>query len=162
MGCRSETILSYLSRLQDLPNCPCFYPTNIRQNNAIWDGQKRRVFRWMESSDEGAKLAVYKPTAMYCIVSMLSRHSNSLASQQCCYDDNHRLITRGPGAGTPQLISAEISPDLHYKIDIMPWIICKGDWTKYNKVRNPNNMWECRDNPLEAEFHQLIQEAKNY
>ena len=127
MGCRSETLLSYLARLQDLPNCPCSYPTNIRQNNAIWDLQKRQMFHWKDASGDEAKLPVYKPTAEYCIISTLSPPSTSLASQQCCYDDNQKLITRGPGAGTPQLISAEISPELHYKIDVMPWIICKGD-----------------------------------
>ncbi|XP_033625360.1 isthmin-like [Asterias rubens] len=162
MGCRSETLLSYLARLQDLPNCPCSYPTNIRQNNAIWDLQKRQMFHWKDASGDEAKLPVYKPTAEYCIISTLSPPSTSLASQQCCYDDNQKLITRGPGAGTPQLISAEISPELHYKIDVMPWIICKGDWTKYNKVRHPNNMWECKENPIQADFYQLFQEAKNY
>ncbi|XP_038074878.1 isthmin-like [Patiria miniata] len=162
MGCRSETLLSYLSRLQDLPNCPCFYPTNLQRNNAIWDRQKRQMFRWMDTSGEDARLDVYKPTASYCIISLLSPHSTSLAAQQCCYDENLRLITRGSGAGTPQLISAEISPELHYKIDIMPWIICKGDWTKYNKVRHPNNMRECRELPDQAEFYRLFQEAKNF
>ncbi|XP_022097950.1 isthmin-like [Acanthaster planci] len=162
MGCRSETLLAYLSRLQDLPACPCFYPTNLERNNAIWDRQKRRMFRWMDTSGQESRLDVYKPTASYCIISLLSPHSTSLAAQQCCYDENLRLITRGPGAGTPQLISAEISPELHYKIDIMPWIICKGDWTKYNKVRHPNNMRECQEIPDEADFYRLFQEAKNF
>ncbi|XP_014680326.1 PREDICTED: isthmin-1-like, partial [Priapulus caudatus] len=89
-----------------------------------------RHHQWRDASGVNERLSVYKPGAHYCIRSLLSEHSSTLASQHCCYDRFMRLLTRGAGAGTPNLISPEISPELHYKVDILPWIICKGDWTR--------------------------------
>nr|XP_002734186.1 PREDICTED: isthmin-1-like [Saccoglossus kowalevskii] len=160
MTCKNEFLLSYLSRLQELPSCPCVYPIIIAHNSSIWDQQKQKTFNWMDAS--GEKLNIYKPTASHCIRSKLSVQSTSLAAQHCCYDSDMILITRGPGAGTPNLISTEVSYELHYKIDIMPWIHCKGDWTRYNQVRPPNNMAGCIENPDTRTFVRLYQEAKIY
>ncbi|XP_070577505.1 isthmin-1-like isoform X2 [Ptychodera flava] len=162
MKCRSESLTSYLAMLQDLPSCPCFYPTNIPYNDSIWDHQKQKMFRWMDASERRERLDIYKPTARYCIRSKLSMRSTSLAAQHCCYDDEMRLITRGPGAGTPNLISTEVSYALHKKIDIMPWINCKGDWTRYNQIRPPNNLRGCTEVPDTETFLKLYRDAKNY
>lgn len=158
MQCRSEKLVSYLSHLDDLPSCPCYFPTN----NAIVDPQQGREFHWIEQDPEATRLDIYKPTAQICIQSLRSYHSTSLASQQCCYDANQRLITRGQGAGTPQLITSQISQELHYKIDILPWIICKGDWTRYNQIRQPNNDRECADIPDLQTFLSQVDEARDF
>nr|XP_054758296.1 isthmin-like [Lytechinus pictus] len=158
MQCRSEKLVSYLSRLDDLPSCPCHFPTN----NAIVDPQQGREFHWIQQDPEASRLDIYKPTASSCIQSVRSYRSTSLASQQCCYDANQRLITRGQGAGTPQLITAQISRELHYKIDILPWIICKGDWTKYNRIRQPNNGRECEEIPDLQTFLSQVEEARDF
>ncbi|XP_019647591.1 PREDICTED: isthmin-1-like [Branchiostoma belcheri] len=162
MQCRSEFLLAYLSKLDDLPSCPCFYPVNLPYNNQVWDPIHNRIVRWVDASGPRERLDVYRPGARYCIRSLLSRESTSLAAQHCCYDGDMRLVTRGKAAGTPNLISTEISRELHYRVDIMPWILCKGDWTRYNQVRPPNNAQECPDNPDENELYRQVEEAKNY
>ncbi|XP_072032520.1 isthmin-like isoform X2 [Amphiura filiformis] len=161
MSCKSEQLMSLLSRLEDLPSCPCHYPT-LRVNDLIWDKLQRKVFRWIVSDSKKEDLDVYKPSAKYCIRSLLSAHSTSLAAQQCCYDEKMRLITRGPGAGTPKLISREISPELNYKIDILPWIICKGDWSKYNTIRHPNNARGCRQFPGDEAYQLHLEELMDF
>ncbi|XP_053142670.1 isthmin-1 isoform X2 [Hemicordylus capensis] len=128
----------------------------------IYDRIKRKNFRWKDASGPKEKLEIYKPTARYCIRSMLSLESTTLAAQHCCYDDSMQLITRGKGAGTPNLISIEFSAELHYKVDILPWIICKGDWSRYNEARPPNNGQKCTENPSEEDYYKQFQEAREY
>lgn len=121
------------------------------------------MFRWMVSDNVKERLDVYKHSAKYCIRSLLTAHSTSLAAQQCCYDEETmRLITRGPGAGTPKLISREISLELNYKIDILPWIICRGDWSKYNAVRQPNNGRDCREFPADDIYTEYLEELSDF
>ncbi|KAI1240382.1 hypothetical protein IHE44_0008801 [Lamprotornis superbus] len=141
MSCKSEFLKKYMHKVvNDLPSCPCSYPREVAYSTAeIYDRPKRKSFRWKDASGPKEKLEIYKPTARYCIRSMLSLESTTLAAQHCCYDENMQLITRGKGAGTPNLISIEFSAELHYKVDILPWIICKGDWSRYNEARPPNN-----------------------
>lgn len=67
--------------------------------------------------------------AKRCIRSAVSH--GTLAAQNCCYDSKGFLITRGSGAGTPHIISPDVSEALHQLVDKVPWILCKGDWTKY-------------------------------
>ena len=70
------------------------------------------------------------------------------------------LLTRGKGAGTPNLISTEFSAELHYKVDILPWIICKGDWSRYNEARPPNNGQKCTESPSDEDYIKQFQEAR--
>ncbi|XP_043912160.1 isthmin-1 [Protopterus annectens] len=164
MSCRSEFLKKYMHKVAtDLPSCPCFYPTEVAYSTAtVYDRLKRKEFRWKDASGPKEKLEIYKPTARYCIRSMLSLESTTLAAQHCCYDDSMQLITRGKGAGTPNLISIEFSAELHYKVDILPWIICKGDWSRYNDVRPPNNGQKCTDNPSDEDYNKQFQEAREY
>lgn len=127
--CNNETIKSYLNT-SNLPSCPCYYPLHLDYNNKVWDRHKQKHFRWHDIIMLDESVKAYKPKAHYCIRSKLYRGTKTLAAQSCCYDDTMRLITRGKSAGTPNLISPEISPELHQKLDISPWIICKGDWTR--------------------------------
>ncbi|XP_033734667.1 isthmin-like isoform X2 [Pecten maximus] len=161
MDCNREVITEYFKKT-DLPSCPCTYPLHLSYNEKVWDQQKKRHYLWLDASGEGEAMATYKPAAQHCIRSKLIPGTDTLAAQHCCYDSATRLITRGKSAGTPNLISPEISPELHQKVDISPWIICKGDWTRYNEIIPPNNLQECEDNPRNKEFLREVKLAKNF
>lgn len=164
MNCKSDFLKKYMTKVaNDLPSCPCSYPTEVAYSTAdVYDALTRRDFRWKDASGPKEKLEIYKPTARYCIRSMLTLESTTLAAQHCCYDDSMKLITRGKGAGTPNLISTEFSADLHYKVDILPWIICKGDWSRYNQARPPNNGQKCADNPQDEDYYKQFEEAREF
>ncbi|XP_042202174.1 isthmin-1-like [Callorhinchus milii] len=162
--CRAEFLVTYLQKVStELPNCPCAYPTEVAYGTTeVLDAQLGRDFRWKDASGPKEKLEVYKPTARYCIRSLLSLESATLAAQHCCYDEGMRLLTRGKGAGTPNLISTEFSSELHYKVDILPWLICKGDWSRYHQARPPNNGLHCTENPTEEVFNAQLKDAKEF
>ncbi|XP_061467832.1 isthmin-2 isoform X2 [Rhineura floridana] len=164
LNCKSDFLNKYLSKvLSDLPSCPCSYPLEAVYSAVnMQDKQQGKSFRWRDASGPKERLDIYKPTARFCLRSMLSLDSTTLAAQHCCYDENTKLITRGKGAGAPNLISTEFSPELHYKVDMLPWILCKGDWSRYHAVRPPNNGQRCADNPPEDEFQSQLQEAREY
>ncbi|XP_053142174.1 isthmin-2 isoform X2 [Hemicordylus capensis] len=164
LNCKSDFLNKYLSKvLSDLPSCPCFYPLEAVYSAVnLRDERQGKSFRWRDASGPKERLDIYKPTARFCLRSMLSLDSTTLAAQHCCYDENTKLITRGKGAGAPNLISTEFSPELHYKVDMLPWILCKGDWSRYHAVRPPNNGKQCADNPPEDEYLSQLQEAREY
>ena len=89
-----------------------------------------KYFRWRDVSGSSQRLDVYKPGAAYCVRSLLTQGSGSAAAQHCCYDRRRKLLTRGSGAGTPYFVSPEISPTLHERIDVLPWRLCKGDFSR--------------------------------
>ncbi|KAL6259435.1 hypothetical protein P5V15_009355 [Pogonomyrmex californicus] len=146
----------------DLPACPCQYPNGIFYENQIWDRKREKNFRWRDVSHDTDRLTIYKPGAAYCVQTLPSQESESAVAQHCCYDDNRKLLTRGSGAGTPYIVSPDISPLLHDKIDLLPWRLCKGDFTRYNKVRVPNNGNDCEINPDDEEYQHQVEGAKNY
>uniref|UniRef100_A0A8C6WG43 Isthmin 1 n=1 Tax=Neogobius melanostomus TaxID=47308 RepID=A0A8C6WG43_9GOBI len=164
MNCKSDFLKKYMTKVaNDLPSCPCSYPTEVAYSTAdVHDAPTGKDFRWKDASGPKEKLEIYKPTARYCIRSMLTLESTTLAAQHCCYDDNMKLITRGKGAGSPNLISIEFSADLHYKVDILPWIICKGDWSRYNQARPPNNGQKCPENPQDEDYYKQFEEAREF
>jgi len=89
-----------------------------------------------------------------CIES--SPDPNSNASNTCCYDlSNKRLLTRGPHAGSPSLISKNVDADLHHKYDILPYLHCSQNWAEYHKFRQPNNGNRCMQLPLYDEYRKL-------
>lgn len=164
MNCKSDFLKKYMTKVaNDLPSCPCSYPTEVAYSSAdVHDAVTQRDFRWKDASGPKEKLEIYKPTARYCIRSMLTLESTTLAAQHCCYDDAMKLISRGKGAGTPNLISTDFSADLHYKVDILPWIICKGDWSRYNQARPPNNGQKCPSNPQDEDYYKQFEEAREF
>ncbi|XP_067388639.1 isthmin-2 [Emydura macquarii macquarii] len=164
LNCKSDFLTKYMSKvLTDLPSCPCSYPLEAVYSAVnLRDERQDKNFRWRDASGPKERLDIYKPTARFCLRSMLSLDSTTLAAQHCCYDEHTKLITRGKGAGAPNLISTEFSPELHYKVDMLPWILCKGDWSRYHAVRPPNNGQQCADNPAEEEYLSQLQEAKEY
>ncbi|XP_016012092.2 isthmin-2 isoform X4 [Rousettus aegyptiacus] len=164
LNCKSDFLAKYLSQvLQDLPSCPCAYPLEaVYRAVSLQDEHRGRSFQWKDASGPREHLDVYQPTARFCLRSLLSGESSTLAAQHCCYDSGSRLLTRGKGAGAPDLISTDFSPELHFKVDTLPWILCKGDWSRYHAVRPPNNGRACADNPPEEEYLAQLQEAKEY
>lgn len=165
LNCKSDFLANYLSQvLKDLPSCPCAYPLEAVYSAAVslQDEHQGRSFQWRDASSPQERLDIYQPTARYCLRSMLSSESSTLAAQHCCYDEGSRLLTRGKGAGAPDLVSTDFSPELHFKVDRLPWILCKGDWSRYHTVRPPNNGRACTDNPPEEEYLGQLQEAKEY
>lgn len=122
--------------IADLPACPCVYPNSIFYDNQIWDKKRERKFRWRDVSHDKDRLAIYKPGAVYCVQTLPSQENESAIVQHCCYDENRRLLTRGSGAGTPYIVSPDISPLLHDKIDLLPWRLCKGDFTRCTVLRD--------------------------
>nr|XP_033337037.1 uncharacterized protein LOC117226604 isoform X2 [Megalopta genalis] len=147
----------FLGGLVSLPACPCQYPSNIFYDDKIWDESQRRYFRWRDVSGSSQRLDVYKPGAAYCVRSLLTQGSGSAAAQHCCYDDKRRLLTRGSGAGTTNFVSPEISIVLHERIDVLPWRLCKGDFS-----RPPNNDNRCEPNPDDEEYQRQIDNTKYY
>uniref|UniRef100_A0A4X2L566 AMOP domain-containing protein n=1 Tax=Vombatus ursinus TaxID=29139 RepID=A0A4X2L566_VOMUR len=164
LNCKSDFLAKYMSKvLTDLPSCPCAYPLEaVYSAVSLPDEQQGRSFRWRDASGPKERLDVYQPTARFCLRSLLSLDSTTLAAQHCCYDEGSRLLTRGKGAGAPDLISTDFSPELHFKVDTLPWILCKGDWSRYHTARPPNNGRACADNPPEEEYLAQLQEAKEY
>ncbi|XP_045918821.1 isthmin-2 isoform X1 [Micropterus dolomieu] len=164
LSCKTGFLQKYLHQvLTELPSCPCSYPSEAVYSAVnIQDGKLRKTYRWRDASGPKERLDIYKPSARFCIRSMLSYDSTTLAAQHCCYDDQMRLITRGKGAGAPNLISTEFSPELHYKVDVLPWILCKGDWSLFHSVRPPNNGLDCEDNPPDQVFQMELREAREY
>ncbi|XP_006864849.1 PREDICTED: isthmin-2 [Chrysochloris asiatica] len=164
LNCKSDFLARYLSQvLRDLPSCPCAYPREaVSHAVSLRDERQGRSFRWRDASGPRERLDVYQPLARFCLRSVLSGQSSTLAVQHCCYDQGSRLLTRGKGAGTPDLVSTDFSPELHFKVDTLPWILCKGDWSRYHAVRPPNNGRACADNPPEEEYLAQLQEVKEY
>ncbi|XP_076605026.1 isthmin-2 [Chaetodon auriga] len=164
LKCKNDFLQKYLHQvLTELPSCPCSYPSEAVYSVVnIQDARLRKTYRWRDASGPKERLDIYKPSARFCIRSMLSYDSTTLAAQHCCYDNQMRLITRGKGAGAPNLISTEFSPELHYKVDVLPWILCKGDWSQFHSVRPPNNGLDCADNPPDQVFQMELKEAREY
>ncbi|XP_051951439.1 isthmin-2-like [Xyrauchen texanus] len=164
LNCKSEFLHRYLQQvLTELPSCPCAYPSEASNNMVnLLDARHDRTFKWRDASGPKDRLDIYKPSARNCLRSALSRDGTTLAAQHCCYDDHGQLITRGKGAGTPNLISTEFSPELHFKVDVLPWILCKGDWSRFHAIRPPNNGLHCTENPHQDTFMNEMEEAREY
>lgn len=164
LSCKSDFLQQYMEQARsELPHCPCSYPSDVSYTVvSVFDEAHDRPFRWRDASGPKERLDVYKPSARSCIRSALSGDFSTLAAQHCCYDDRGRLITRGKSAGTPNLISTEFSPELHFKVDVLPWILCKGDWSRFHTVRPPNNGLNCPENPHEDVFMNELEEAREF
>ncbi|XP_026287546.2 isthmin-like [Frankliniella occidentalis] len=162
MACSAKLRPVMWAQLAALPACPCTFPANVFYYNKIWDDKHGRYFRWRDASGRGERLDVYHPGAAHCVRSLHTANAGLLAAQHCCYDRNRQLLTRGSGAGTPALMSPDVSAALHDILDIRPWRICKGDFTRYNDVRPPNNDNDCAANPDEDEFQRQVDMAQFY
>ncbi|XP_056620801.1 isthmin-2 [Triplophysa dalaica] len=164
LNCKSEFLQRYLQQvLTELPSCPCTYPSEVSNSIInLLDVGRDRTFRWRDASGPKERLDIYKPSARTCLRSALTGDATTLGVQHCCYDDQRQLITRGKGAGTPNLISTEFSQELHFKVDVLPWILCKGDWSRFHAVRSPNNGLQCTENPHQEVYMNELEEAREY
>ncbi|XP_043490957.1 uncharacterized protein LOC122516836 [Polistes fuscatus] len=153
---------AFMEHLVVLPGCPCTYPNFIFYDNQIWDEKQNRHYRWRDVSTPNYRLDVYKPGASYCVRTLLGTGTITAAAQHCCYDKKRKLITRGSGAGIPYYVSPEVSMILHEKIDILPWRLCKGDFSRFNEVRPPNNDKGCRVNPKKKEYQRQLNSTKDF
>lgn len=162
LECKNDLESAFLGENNHLPSCPCNYPSTIFYDDKIWDENQSRFFRWRDASSETERLDIYKPGAVYCIRSLLAQGSSSISSQQCCYDRELRLLTRGSGAGTVNFVSPDISKKLHDTVDILPWRLCKGDFTRYNLARHPDNGNDCPVNPDNEQYNLQVEYSKYF
>lgn len=130
LNCKSDFLAKYLSQmLQDLPSCPCTYPLDATHTDvSLQDKQKGRGFQWRDASGPGERAAACAPC---CPGTAARRLPAPLLGLR------HQCDPR-QGRGTPHLISTQFSPELHFKLDTLPWILCKGDWSRYHSVRPPS------------------------
>ncbi|KAM9713696.1 LOW QUALITY PROTEIN: isthmin-2 [Dama dama] len=158
LNCKSDFLAKYLSQvLRALPSCPCAYPLEaVSSAVSLRDEHQGRSFRRSDARPQ-EHLDVYRPTAHSACA-----FCSTPAAQHCCYDAGSQLLTRGKGAGAPDLVSTNVLPELHFKVDTLLWIPCKADCSRYHAVWTPNNGRACADNPPEEEYLAQLQEAKEY
>lgn len=158
--CRIHKHPRVVAWLQALPGCPCSHRGYLYIDDRIYDPVHNKTFRWHRVNPTFEKLHIYKPYAKLCIRQVFTNRNTAV--QQCCYDNYHRLITRGSGAGTPQLVSRDIDFSAHDKVDLLPWRLCGGDWTRYHNVRPPNNALNCIQNPGDDQYNLQRRKATEY
>lgn len=153
-GPNSRTI-SYGQEVQPpwytaLPDCPCIDPDY--EGVVLDDG-------WAKDKGDISK---YHKGAVSSYRSYPPVKTNEgKSSQQCCYDENGKLITDKQGAGTPDKVSTCRGEDKsgqmlirwsgvigHYIKDVKPWNrYMKADsingWQEYNKLWTPNEGKDC-------------------
>lgn len=133
-----------------LPDCPCSNPDKIQTvTNDGW-------------AIDLSNIEKYHPGAKICYRSYpMIKTSVGYSSQQCCYYKNDRLITWGPGAGTPDKVSTLLGEDDngkmkiryiglwgHWVKDVYPWLNLKKQkdgWKFYNTQFPPNQGSNCDD-----------------
>jgi hypothetical protein len=143
-----------LGWVNTLVNCPCSLSGGYGGTTPYTPGAGRSV-GWIWTTPEPAD-PQYHHNAKWCT---RAYKSSGGPGQQCCYDENLHLITHGPGAGTPDLISpgpASIwypnwwwAAGRHYDVDVRTFEICEavGLIDVYLGARPPNNGNNCAVNP---------------
>lgn len=113
-----------------LPNCPC----TVDKARKSSEFQEDRWFVTLILNWGG-----YHPGAVDSFRTKKGYQSKPGTShgQQCIYDGKGRLITDGPGAGTPDLWSPETNYDKHQKFDVNPFKLL--GWEVYNRYWIPND-----------------------
>ncbi|CAG0963911.1 hypothetical protein METP1_00866 [Methanosarcinales archaeon] len=119
----------YPGWLSALPNCPCSVP-------------ERDTANWVR--DSNPDLQTYHPGAVSSYRSTATATGGSRHGQQCTYDAADRLITSGPGAGTPDVYSPSwgiLNIPYHIVYDVKTWK--ELGWSTYNQYWRPNNGNRC-------------------
>lgn len=120
----------YPGWLDALPDCPCTLPC------------ERDTSDWVR--DPNPNLQEYHPGAAYSCRSSASATGGSRHGQQCTYSADRRLITDGPGAGTPDVYSPSwgvLNLPYHHVYDVKTWR--ELGWATYNQFWRPNNDLGC-------------------
>jgi hypothetical protein len=117
-----------------LPDCPCT-EAEAKADPSAWQG-----------GPAGILLPFFHPGAAFEYRSARGFTSipGTSHGQQCCYDLNGRLITEGPGAGTPDLWSPRTHFLKHQRDDVQTWASL--GWQLYNRYWIPNQGRGCRAN----------------
>lgn len=164
---------------EGLDPCPCTLQdareltktlVRIRPDQKGFDIVRDPIF--VESTGDDRKLRLigkdYHPGASYSFRSHSSRvgyfkirsGKTIRPGQQCTYDNRGKLITNGPGAGTPDAYAPEVTPDLaiyrspkeetHTYWDTKPFDAMtnnredgwenKDGWKEYHRVWTPNRV----------------------
>lgn len=137
-----------------LPDCPCMAPDKEETVlNDGWAKDKGDINKYHKGASSSYRS--YPPV----------KTEFGKSGQQCCYDENGRLITSGSGAGTPDKISTCRGENKkgtmklrlagiagHIKKDVKPWnkLIKENSngWATYNKEWVPNNGKNCTKNEI--------------
>jgi hypothetical protein len=132
-----------------LPDCPCFSPGDKLDDG--WAIEKGDLSKF----HKGATTSFRSYPAI--------ETSAGKSGQQCCYDENGKLITSGQAAGTPDRIGTckgENEKGIvrlrilglpgHFKNDVKPWKQFMQEdsigWKKYNSIWVPNTGKSCTAN----------------
>ena len=138
---------------QELPPCPCENPDfQVVQTQDGWARDGHDVSQFHKGAS--ACFRSYPP--------MLT--SQGYSAQQCCYDDEGKLITAGQAAGTPDRVSVcngEDSDGLmtlrywglpgHALKDVVTWFYYGGGndgWIQYHLYWPPDQGENCADETL--------------
>src|ERR1041384_3153242 len=117
---------TYPGWLSVLPNCPCTEAACVASPGA-WGRDANRALAWFHPGAASS----YRSNAAYSSV------PGSAHGQQCTYDSGGRLLTEGPGAGTPDSWSAVTNTGRHIWYDVASWQLL--GWRIYNRFWTPNN-----------------------
>lgn len=127
----------------DLPSCPCVMPE---------EGPSPEGFM-----DPAEPHESFHPGASHCIRSTGTGAVLGLeAGQQCCYNADGTLITKGRGGGSVDRFASGIdsgnlvAETAHWLADVFPYWYCKCSvYTDYRPVNNANNCPESEVSPCE-------------
>lgn len=129
--------------LKKLPPCPVKEEKCKQSSQFEPDGLSKSPNFLLQVFHPGAYSSYRsKPQDFFVNENFISR-----ISQQCTYASNGNLITKGPGAGTPDFAAGntdstdlrEISKalDYHNRTDVKTW--CALGWQEYNKTWVPDD-----------------------
>jgi len=148
---------------KSLPDCPCETPLNpdgtlqsnwCRENPGDYHKGAEFCYRTHYNRDSVTKWL----RNLYVLNPLLwADGSIPKVGQQCCYDNKGKLITGGPGAGTPDIYTTSASQDSdetcgyeihsvlqHLAADVYPWH--RHGYLTYNKIWVPNTGKCCEVN----------------
>lgn len=114
----SQAYLNPNQILQNLP--PCW------RTLSLWAGRFPMAFLGFvqDSSCNSRNLKLcenHKRAGNVCYTSITQFNQSA---QQCCYDNNGRLLVGPSGGGTLKLISPNVAPVNHFFTDIYPYYLC--------------------------------------
>uniref|UniRef100_A0A3B5KRU0 AMOP domain-containing protein n=1 Tax=Xiphophorus couchianus TaxID=32473 RepID=A0A3B5KRU0_9TELE len=114
LSCRNDFLQKYLHQvLTQLPSCPCSYPSEaVYGAISIPDRRLRRTYRWRDASGPKERLDVYKPSARFCVRSMLSYDGPTLGAH-CS-----RTRRETEHAGSDPVPTAELIKKSVFEVDL--------------------------------------------
>ncbi len=124
---------TYPNWLNVLPDCPCTYDEAMLHPD-VWKDSTSLVSSWFHP---GAAHDVRTKHGYQTI-------PGSSHGQQCTYDDDGKLITSGPGAGTPDAWSPETNFWDHQDTDVKTYNTLGSN--VYVRYWTPNNDNNCESN----------------